>query len=258
MSIYLIDNFELGVNKPIDNRFIVGAGFTYPNKDSINNKYLGLRVWDTSVNQSFIWNGSTFSAESILGATGPTGPAGGSPELVNVGSGDVTLLASDMGKIYRLHDTSVSQDFRLPEGTSAIEGKRVGLLNENQTLVEVVAHSGDLFSTTGAQIGGFFSHFGEYFEFLWTGSFWVLVVGEDILREVSTITLKGSPLFIPSENQGYLICDGSAVSQGDYPRLFGIIGFTYGNSGGAGTFDLPIPVGVSEPTVTIMRWMIKY
>ena len=46
---------------------------------------------------------------------------------------------------------------------------------------------------------------------------------------------------------GYLICDGSAVSEVTYANLFAIIGYTWGNPGG-GNFNLPdlrgyVPVG---------------
>lgn len=37
---------------------------------------------------------------------------------------------------------------------------------------------------------------------------------------------------------GFLMCDGSAVSQATYADLFAVIGFTYGNPGG-GNFNLP-------------------
>ena len=38
---------------------------------------------------------------------------------------------------------------------------------------------------------------------------------------------------------GWLLCDGSAVSRTDYPRLFNAIGITYGSGDGSTTFNLP-------------------
>jgi len=64
MSTPLIDNFELKVNKPIDNRFVVGPNNFYTTRDSITNKYEGLRVWDTNVSSSFFWNGSIWIEEN--------------------------------------------------------------------------------------------------------------------------------------------------------------------------------------------------
>ena len=39
--------------------------------------------------------------------------------------------------------------------------------------------------------------------------------------------------------QGWLLCDGSAVSRTDYAALFAVIGTTYGTGDGSTTFNLP-------------------
>ena len=51
--------------------------------------------------------------------------------------------------------------------------------------------------------------------------------------------------------QGYLLCDGSAVSRADYADLFTAIGTVYGAGDGATTFNLPdlsgrVVLGVSQ------------
>lgn len=51
--------------------------------------------------------------------------------------------------------------------------------------------------------------------------------------------------------EGWLICDGSAVSRTDYAALFSVIGTTYGTGDGSTTFNLPdmqgrVPIGVSS------------
>lgn len=51
--------------------------------------------------------------------------------------------------------------------------------------------------------------------------------------------------------QGYLFCDGSAVSRTTYATLFGVIGTTFGAGDGSSTFNLPdlsgrVPLGVSQ------------
>lgn len=51
--------------------------------------------------------------------------------------------------------------------------------------------------------------------------------------------------------QGYLFCDGSAVSRTDYADLFAAIGTTYGAGDGSSTFNLPdlsgrVVLGVSQ------------
>ena len=50
---------------------------------------------------------------------------------------------------------------------------------------------------------------------------------------------------------GYLLCDGSEISQTTYSTLFAVIGYTYGGSGAS--FNLPnlsgrVPVGVGTAT----------
>ena len=54
----------------------------------------------------------------------------------------------------------------------------------------------------------------------------------------------------------WLVCDGSALIQANYPDLYGVIGITYGNGGNASThFNLPdlrsrVPVGYNVDTIT--------
>ena len=54
---------------------------------------------------------------------------------------------------------------------------------------------------------------------------------------------------------GWLKCDGSAVSRTTYAKLFQVIGTTYGTGDGSSTFNLPnfngrTPVGVGTSTAT--------
>lgn len=44
-----------------------------------------------------------------------------------------------------------------------------------------------------------------------------------------------------SAPNGYLICDGSAISRTFYLQLFNVIGETYGSGDGSSTFNLPNP-----------------
>src|SRR5690606_20957810 len=50
---------------------------------------------------------------------------------------------------------------------------------------------------------------------------------------------------------GYLICDGSAISRTTYAAIFTVLGTTYGTGDGSSTFNLPnlkgrVPVGLDS------------
>lgn len=60
-----------------------------------------------------------------------------------------------------------------------------------------------------------------------------------------------SPYSGPTAPEGWLICDGSAVSRAAYPDLFAVCGTTYGAGDGTTTFNLPdlagrVPSGAPE------------
>lgn len=74
MSIQIVDNFSLGLEKPIDNRFVVGNGEYYINKDSIDLKYVGLRIWDKNDDKAYVWKGSSWEEESSDSSSGTVGP----------------------------------------------------------------------------------------------------------------------------------------------------------------------------------------
>ena len=62
-----------------------------------------------------------------------------------------------------------------------------------------------------------------------------------------------SPYSGPTAPEGWLICDGSAVSRAAYPDLFTVCGTTYGAGDGTTTFNLPdlrtrAPIGASDTT----------
>lgn len=77
MPIQIIDNFELGAQKPIDNRFVVGPGQFYTDKNDITHKYTGLRVWDLTSGLPgvpYVWDGSSWQTEASSGISGSGTP----------------------------------------------------------------------------------------------------------------------------------------------------------------------------------------
>ena len=63
MAIQLIDNFELSVTKPIDNRIVVGPGLTYTTKEGIPLPYAGMRIYDLNDNTAWVYKGTSWSAD---------------------------------------------------------------------------------------------------------------------------------------------------------------------------------------------------
>lgn len=100
MSIQIVDNFSLGTDKPIDNRFVVGPGQFYLNRDSIKNKYIGLRIWDINDNSAYVWKGSIWEIDSP-GETGNVGPgvSGKIPKFTSSTTIGDSIIQEQDGKI---------------------------------------------------------------------------------------------------------------------------------------------------------------
>lgn len=107
MSIQIIDNFNLNVSKPIDDRFVVGSQSLYPNvsyndKNDIPYKYPGLRVWDLNVGIPYYWNGTIWASENSVSISG-SGSASyvprfvGSGTSVEVGNSNIYIIGNSVG-----------------------------------------------------------------------------------------------------------------------------------------------------------------
>ena len=70
MAIQIIDNFNLSVAKPIDDRFVVGSQSFYTNRNNIPYKYIGLRIWDLNDGVPYVWNGTTWASENSISVSG--------------------------------------------------------------------------------------------------------------------------------------------------------------------------------------------
>lgn len=82
-------------------------------------------------------------------------------------------------------------------------------------------------------------------------------VTDDDMNEIKEIVNSNTPTGVVSifagttAPDGWLICDGSAVSRTTYANLFNVIGTSYGNGDGSTTFNLPnlngrVPVGLDS------------
>lgn len=65
----IIDNFSVNNANPIDNRCVVGTTSFYTNKDLIQYKYPGLRIWDLNDGTPYVWTGTTWLSENSVGVT---------------------------------------------------------------------------------------------------------------------------------------------------------------------------------------------
>lgn len=70
MSIQLITGFTVNNSTPLDNRIVASGSIA---RNSIPYKYVGMRVFDTSNNRGYYYNGSTFSAEITDQVSGTAG-----------------------------------------------------------------------------------------------------------------------------------------------------------------------------------------
>lgn len=76
------------------------------------------------------------------------------------------------------------------------------------------------------------------------------VTGNVVLSQAPMPIGAVIPYIMPAAPQGWLICDGSAISRTGYAALFSLIGVTFGSGDGTTTFNLPdmsgrVAVGLS-------------
>jgi len=100
MPIQLIDNFELNVQKPIDNRFVVGGTSSfYATRFDIVNAYHGLRIWDLNDGQPYVYDGSTWSSEATLTTIQGNGTANYLPKFNTSNSIEDSIIYQNSGNI---------------------------------------------------------------------------------------------------------------------------------------------------------------
>lgn len=70
---------------------------------------------------------------------------------------------------------------------------------------------------------------------------WLYTAHNDLLDLLKTLIPTGCVQAFAGATtpQGWLLCDGSAVSRTDYADLYAVIGDTYGSGDGSTTFNLP-------------------
>lgn len=141
MSIQIIDNFNISVSKPIDDRFVVGPQSFYTDKNDIPYKYIGLRVWDLNDGVPYVWDGSTWTSENSVSVSG-SGSASYVPKFI--GSGNSTVLGNSCiyvsGTRVGINNTSITTGYNLDviggvisQGATGFSGVGTLLTNLNAT-----------------------------------------------------------------------------------------------------------------------------
>jgi len=114
MSIQIIDNFNISVSKPIDDRFVVGPQSFYTDKNDIPYKYIGLRVWDLNDGVPYVWGGTNWTSENSVSVSG-SGSASYVPKFL--GSGNSTVLGNSCiyvsGNRVGINNTSITTGYNL-------------------------------------------------------------------------------------------------------------------------------------------------
>jgi hypothetical protein len=110
MPIIIIDNFQVDISNPIDNRFVVGSQSipsgpnpVYPTpfyayKQDIVYKYPGLRIWDFNDNVPYVWDGTQWINENTTGALVQNAATGntGFENFVTKFANNTTLLTKSL------------------------------------------------------------------------------------------------------------------------------------------------------------------
>lgn len=141
MAIQIIDNFNISVAKPIDDRFVVGPQSFYTDKNDIPYKYSGLRVWDLNDGVPYVWDGSSWASENSVSISG-SGNANYVPKFI--GSGSSTVLDDSCiyvsGLSVGINNTSITTGYNLDvvggirsQGATGFSGIGTLLTNLNAT-----------------------------------------------------------------------------------------------------------------------------
>lgn len=153
---------------------------------------------------------------------------------------NTTLTAASAGQIHQLQTPSFDVTLTLPAISTVVEGDRFLFINgqrSGKTLtVQKDPSDGTIFSDyalNGTQ------------KIIYPGESFVLMANEGAWRVVDQSQIFGLPSSmlaafpVNSVPEGWLKCNGAAVSRSLYARLFSVIGTAYGTGDGSTTFNVP-------------------
>lgn len=179
-------------------------------------------------------------------------------------TGDTTLTTADFGKHFMCYESlGAPMTVTLPDVSGGgDEGRMISITcGFGNAPIKIDGGTINFGQNSAATFNEIYLHAGEIAVLLEDAN----GAGGWLLVEGSTQQLMSGKIYAEAANVGFtpppiggLLADGSTVSEDDYPRLFQRIGITYGNTGGAGTFDLP-NVGVSlDPSGVNLAYYIIF
>jgi microcystin-dependent protein len=219
----------------------------------------------TSPGINFNGDGSTSTFSTVLNA----GAINNKPSMTSVSANDKILVAvgpQNYDKVRALGGSGNNADFNVYRGDGFYRVEYVAGVNNSGTAYIV----NDNIRIPGTLLGGQtptndiaiqvtgVNSLGNIVN--WTTSSGTAISGlnqatkQTLLSDV-TDSLVPAGAMLPyaglTPPTGWLLCDGSIISNGDYPRLFSAIGYTYGKSLVAGQFKLPdlrgrMPIGFDD------------
>jgi hypothetical protein len=129
MSIQIIDNFDVRVAKPVDNRMIVGPSQVYINREVVENKYKGLFIWDENANTQYVWKGTTWSVTNDTIQTSHNNASSSNHYL--------TFVSSTFSNVYSLNTSDKIRykpstgQLTLGDGSATLPTIQFGLFTTN-------------------------------------------------------------------------------------------------------------------------------
>lgn len=142
MAIIIVDNFQVDINNPIDNRFVVGSQSIpsgnpslyptpfYAYKEDIIYKYPGLRIWDFNDNVPYVWDGTQWINENTTGALvqdAATGNTGFENYVTKFANNQTLLTASS------IYDSNTHVGIGLGSAANPNDNSSFGSGNPGQT-----------------------------------------------------------------------------------------------------------------------------
>lgn len=196
------------------------------------------------------------SNTGVITVTGVT-PYAMSGNLQIVGTGMITIVPDESNATVTVDGSAIATVLTNLQSMDAEQSVQISGLNDTTSSLQTQINSLQTAGTMVAEsLNGTTITFNMTLMELITQLAAAQAAIAELQSQVANVTTTATPIgaimpysgamaMVPS---GYLLCDGTSYSTTTYADLFAVVGTMYGNSGGAGTFDVPdlqgkVPVG---------------